>query len=77
MLSQVSPDWFNIPSLYCANNDPDCMGVYSAGSWSDAQGNYFAAGTRSDMSKKEIKTEDNTYYLPTTLYAINDKLYLP
>lgn len=64
LLSATIPDVFNLASLYCAEDDLDCKGVYDVGSWADNQGNYFVAGERANLKGKVI-------------YAINDKLYLP
>lgn len=58
---------FDIPSLYCLDQDPDCEILFSVGSWSDDQWNYFAAGIR----------EWNYYENENIFYAINGKLYDP
>ncbi len=64
LLSATIPDVYNLASLYCTREDPDCAGVYDVGSWADNKGNYFVAGERADLKGK-------------TIYAINDKLYFP
>lgn len=63
-MSATIPDVYNLASLYCTREDPDCAGVYDVGSWADNKGNYFVAGERADLKGK-------------TIYVINDKLYFP
>lgn len=64
LLTNTISDVFNLASLYCSENDPDCKAVYDVGSRADEAGNYFVAGERTDLAGKVV-------------YAINDKLYLP